>query len=47
MVHTRTAHRRYLALLANLMDKHAALNHTAKELTKHGLAFIAAKNLHK
>ena len=34
-------------LLANYMDKHAALNHTAKELTKHGLAFIAAKNLHK
>jgi len=34
-------------LLANYMDKHAALNHTAEELTKHGLAFIAAKNLHK
>ena len=34
-------------LLANYMDKHAALNHTAEELTKHGLAFIAARNLHK
>jgi len=34
-------------LLANYMDKHAALNHTAEELTKNGLAFIAAKNLHK
>jgi hypothetical protein len=34
-------------LLTNYMDKHAALNHTAEELTKHGLAFIAAKNLHK
>jgi hypothetical protein len=35
------------ALLANYMDKHAALNRTAEELTKHGLAFIAARNLHK
>ena len=34
-------------LLANYMDKHAALNHTAEELTKHGHAFIAARNLHK
>jgi len=34
-------------LQANYMDKHAALNHTAEELTKCGLAFIAAKNLHK
>ncbi len=34
-------------LLGNYMDKHAALNHTAEELTRHGLAFIAAKNLHK
>jgi hypothetical protein len=33
-------------LLANYMDKHGALNHTAEELTKHGLAFIAAKKLH-
>jgi len=29
------------------MDKHAALNHTAEELTKNGLAFVAAKNLHR
>ena len=34
-------------LLSNYMDKHAALNRTAEELTKHGLAFIAAKNLHR
>jgi hypothetical protein len=34
-------------LLGNYMDKHAALNHTAEELTRHGLAFIAAKNLHQ
>jgi hypothetical protein len=33
-------------LFANYMDKHAALNHTAQDLTKHGLAFVAAKNLH-
>lgn len=34
-------------LLQNYMDKHAALNHTAEELTRHGIAFIAAKNLHR
>lgn len=34
-------------LLANYMDKHAALNHTAEELTRRGLSFVAAKNLHK
>ena len=34
-------------LLQNYMDKHAALNHTAEELTRHGIAFIAAKHLHK
>jgi len=34
-------------LLANYMDKHAALNRTAEELTKKGLAFVAARNLHK
>ncbi|MDE3090481.1 MAG: hypothetical protein KGJ80_13955 [Chloroflexota bacterium] len=34
-------------LLANYMDKHAALNHTAEELTKRGLAFVAARELHK
>jgi len=33
-------------LLANYMDKHAALNHTAEELTKKGLAVVAARNLH-
>jgi hypothetical protein len=35
------------ALLQNYMDKHAALNHTAEELTRHGIAFVAARNLHK
>ncbi len=34
-------------LLQNYMDKHAALNRTAEELTKRGLAFIAARHLHK
>ncbi len=34
-------------LLGNYMDKHAALNHTAEELTRNGLAFIAARNLHR
>ncbi|MCI0478322.1 MAG: hypothetical protein L0Y55_18940, partial [Anaerolineales bacterium] len=34
-------------LLANYMDKHAALNHTAEELTKRGHAFVAARELHK
>jgi len=34
-------------LLSNYLDKHAALNHTAEELTKHGLSFVAAKNLHR
>jgi len=34
-------------LLANYMDKHAALNRTAEELTKKGLAVVAAKNLHR
>jgi len=34
-------------LLGNYMDKHAALNHTAEELTKRGLAFVAARELHK
>lgn len=35
------------AMERNYLDKHDALNVTATELTKHGLAFIAAKNLHK
>jgi len=34
-------------LLANYLDKHAALNHTAEELTRHGLSFVAARHLHK
>ncbi len=31
----------------NYLDKHAALNRTARALTENGLAFIAARNLHK
>jgi len=34
-------------LKLNFMDKVDAANHTACELTHHGLSFIAAKNLHK
>ncbi|MEM0096566.1 MAG: hypothetical protein QW660_08040 [Candidatus Bathyarchaeia archaeon] len=34
-------------LLANYLDKHDAVNRTAKALTEKGLAFIAAQNLHK
>ncbi|MHA1909446.1 MAG: hypothetical protein ACW98Y_19265 [Candidatus Thorarchaeota archaeon] len=34
-------------LLRNYLDKHHALNRTAEELTKKGLTFIAAGNLHK
>jgi len=33
--------------LINYLDKHDALNRTAWALTKHGLTFIAAQNLHK
>jgi hypothetical protein len=33
-------------LLRNYLDKHAAINRTARALTKHGLAFVAAQNLH-
>ena len=36
-----------LALERNYLDKHDALNATAVELTKKGLTFIAARNLHK
>jgi hypothetical protein len=37
----------HMPLLAqNYLDKHQALNNTAKELTKKGLSFIAAPNLH-
>jgi hypothetical protein len=35
------------ALQQNYLDKHDALNTTATELTKKGLTFIAAKNLHQ
>ena len=34
-------------LLANYIDKHDAVNRTAEALTKRGLAFVAAQNLHK
>ncbi|MCS7123877.1 MAG: hypothetical protein NZ932_00445 [Candidatus Bathyarchaeota archaeon] len=34
-------------LLANYLDKHDAVNRTAKALTEKGLAFVAAQNLHK
>ncbi len=34
------------AMEQNYMDKHEAINLTAKELTKNGLAFVAAKKLH-
>ena len=34
-------------LQRNFMEKVAAANHTAWDLTKAGLSFIAAKNLHK
>jgi hypothetical protein len=33
-------------LLMNYLDKHDALNATARALTEHGLTFIAAQNLH-
>lgn len=34
-------------LLINYLDKHDSVNRTARALTKKGLTFIAAKNLHK
>ncbi|MGQ9624951.1 MAG: hypothetical protein ACUVT9_06230 [Candidatus Bathycorpusculaceae bacterium] len=34
-------------LLRNYLDKHEALNRTAKALTERGLTFVAAKNLHR
>jgi hypothetical protein len=34
------------ALTQNYMDKHEAINNTAKALTEKGLAFISAPNLH-
>ena len=33
-------------LEGNYLDKHAAVNHTARALTERGLAVVAAKNLH-
>ncbi len=33
-------------LLLNYLDKHEAVNRTAEALTKRGLAFVAAQNLH-
>jgi hypothetical protein len=35
------------ALERNYLDKHDAVNHTARALTEHGLSFIAARHLHK
>jgi hypothetical protein len=34
-------------MLRNYLDKHEALNRTARALTENGLSFIAAQNLHK
>jgi hypothetical protein len=34
------------ALLTNYLDRHEAVNTTARLLTEHGIAFIAAQNLH-
>jgi hypothetical protein len=34
-------------LLVNYLDKHDAVNRTAKALTEHGSTFIAAQNLHR
>jgi hypothetical protein len=34
-------------LLSNYLDKHEAVNRTARALTEKGLTFIAAQNLHK
>ena len=34
------------ALLGNYLDKHAAVNATARALTEHGLSFVAALELH-
>jgi hypothetical protein len=33
-------------LMQNYLDKHAAINNTARALTEKGLAFIAAPKLH-
>ncbi|MCR4397378.1 MAG: hypothetical protein NUV93_00225 [Firmicutes bacterium] len=34
------------AVTRNYLDKHAAVNNTARALTEHGLSFLAAPNLH-
>jgi hypothetical protein len=34
-------------LLRNYLDKHEAVNRTARALTENGLAFVAARNLHR
>lgn len=34
-------------MLQNYLDKHHSVNVTAEALTKNGLTFVAAKNLHK
>jgi hypothetical protein len=34
-------------LLRNYLDKHAAVNATARALTEHGLSFVAARRLHR
>jgi len=34
-------------LLLNYLDKHDAVNNTARQLTRCGLSFVAAQNLHK
>ena len=36
-----------LFLLRNYLDKHDAVNRTARALTENGLAFVAAQNLHR
>lgn len=34
-------------LLCNHLDKHDAMNATARALTEHGLSFVAARRLHQ
>jgi hypothetical protein len=34
-------------LLRNYLDKHDAVNRTARALTENGLAFVAARELHE
>ena len=40
------AYGRHAALLRNYLDKHDAVNRTARALTEHGLSFVAARALH-